>query len=265
MEKCRIITISNQKGGTAKTTTACNLGNALADKGSRVLLADIDPQSNLSMSFGIERPDKLPMSMHNLLTIIMDNEVLPDKSSYIIKGDRLDIIPCNIELAVAEINLRNEVGGEHVLSELLEPLRSEYDYIIIDTNPYLGLLTLNALAACDEIIIPVSPQLWSATGLTDLLKTVFKVKKKINPRIKIAGILLAICDERTNLFKEAKSLLNEYYGDKVKIFNTHIPNTVKVGEANYFSKSIFEHDINCKAAKAYEKFALEVVNYGSIN
>jgi len=258
MDKCKIITIANQKGGTGKTTTACNLGNALADMGEKVLLVDFDPQSNLSMSFGIERPDELTVSMHDILTLIMDTDPLPEKNEYIIHGEKIDIIPCNINLSVTEINLRTEVGGEHTLSELLEPLREDYNYIIIDTNPYLGLLTINALAACDEVIIPVSPQLWSATGLTDLLQTIFKVKRKINPRIVIAGILLTICDERTRLFRDAKNLIDEHYGDKIKIFNTHIPNTVKVGEANYSSRSILDYDANSKAAFAYTEFAREV-------
>ena len=261
MENCKIITIANQKGGTGKTTTACNLGNALADMGERVLLVDFDPQSNLSMSFGIESPDELKFSMHDILTLILENEdgePLPDKSEYIKNGDKLDIIPCNMNLAATEINLRDEMGGEHTLKELLEPLRADYGYIIIDTNPYLGQLTINALAACDEVIIPVSPQLWSATGLTDLLQTIFKVKRKINPQITVAGILLTICDERTRLFREAKSLLDEHYGGKIKIFNTHIPNTVKVGEANYASRSIMDYDPNSKAAHAYSVFAREV-------
>jgi chromosome partitioning protein len=262
MEKCKIMAIANQKGGTGKTTTACNLGYALAGTGRRVLLVDFDPQSNLSMSFGIERPDELSVSMHNILTLVMDGEPVPDKAEYVINGEKLDIIPCNINLSVTEINLRDEMGGEHTLSELLEPLRSDYDYIIIDTNPYLGLLTINALAACDEVIIPVSPQLWSATGLTDLIQTIFKVKRKINPNIAIAGILLTICDERTRLFRDAKSLLDESYGDKVRIFNTHIPSTVKVGEANYASRSIIEFDSTSKAAVAYAEFAKEVCGDG---
>ena len=254
----KIITVANQKGGTGKTTTACNLGSALAEMGGKVLLVDFDPQGNLSMSFGIGRPDELAMPINDLLPLIMDGGTLPDRGEYIVSGEKLDIIPCNINLSVTEINLRDELGGERILSELLEPLRRDYSHIIIDTNPYLGMLTINALAACDEVIIPVSPQLWSATGLTDLLQTIFKVKRKINPRISVAGILLTICDERTRLYREAKSLLDESYGDRIRIFETRIPDTVKVGEANYASRSVIEYDGSSKAAEAYRAFAREV-------
>jgi len=229
--------------------------------GHKVLLVDFDPQANLSMSYGIERPDELKATIHEILTMQMEGGELPCQDEYVVRGEVLDIIPSNINLSVTEINLRDEMSREHKLSELLEPLRNEYSYIIIDTNPYLGLLTINALAACDEVIIPISPQLWSATGLADLLQTIFKVKRKINPRIMVAGILLTMCDERTRLFKDAKGLLDDYCGDKIKIFNTHIPSTVKVGEANYASRSILDYDANSKAALAYSAFATEVTSH----
>lgn len=265
-QNCKIICIANQKGGTSKTTTTWNLGYALAKEGKSVLLVDADPQANLSMAFGIERPDELEISMSDVLAAVMAGKELPDMSRYIRKSDRsgitLDIIPSNQNLSVTEINLRDEMGGEHTLSELLNSLREQYDFIIIDTNPYLGLLTINALAACDEVIITVSPQLWSATGLTDLLQTIFKVKRKINTKINIGGILLTICDERTRLYKDAKALIDESYGGKIKIFNTNIPSTVKVGEANYSSLSVMEHDPNGRASAAYKNFAMEVLNNG---
>ena len=263
MPKCRITAISNQKGGVGKTSTAINLGYALAKIGERVLICDIDPQGNCSTGFGIENADELLLSMHDLLEMVMQGEALPDADSYIQKGNKpgitLDIIPSNINLAATEINLRDEMGGEHTLRELLEPLRERYSHILLDTSPYLGLLTINALAAANDVIIPVSPQLWSATGLTDLLQTIAKVKRKINPEITISGILLTMCDYRTRLFKEAKALLEETYGGQIRIFKTHIPNTTKVGEANYVSLSVGEHDPAGKAAIAYSDFAKEVL------
>ena len=263
-QNCKILCVANQKGGVGKTTTAWNLGYALAQEGKSVLLIDNDPQANLSMSFGIERPDELEITMSDVLAMVMKGEEMPGTDSYIYKSNKpgmtLDIIPSNQNLSVTEINLRDEMGGEHTLAELLNPLREHYDYIVCDCSPYLGLLTINALAACTEVIIPVSPQLWSATGLTDLLQTIFKVKRKLNPQIFISGILLTMCDERTRLYKDAKALIDESYGGKIKIFNTHIPSTVKVGEANYSSLSVMEHDPNGRASAAYKNFAQEVLN-----
>jgi len=258
VRNCKIFAIANQKGGTGKSTTACNLSNALANAGHRVLCADLDPQANLTMSMGIERPDELEITMHEAMSVAMGGTEIRSTNEYILHRESLDIIPCNINLSVSEINLRNELGGERILSELLESLRPEYDYIIIDTSPSIGMLTINALAACDSVIIPVSPQLWSATGLTDLMQTIYKIKRKINPRIEIEGILLTMCDERTRLYRDAKALLDDFCGDRIRIFDARIPSTVKVGEANYSSVSVIDLAAKSKAAVAYTEFAKEV-------
>lgn len=263
MENCKIIAIANQKGGTGKTTTTYNLGISLAERGKKVLLVDDDPQTNLTTAFGVANTDELKMTLHEILTMIMDEQPLPHQSEYILHGEKVDLIPSSINLSITEINLRDAMGGERTLWALLEPLRQNYDYIIIDTNPSLGLLTINALAACDSVIIPINPELWSANGLTALLHIILKVQKKLNPSIRVSGILITMANERTNLYKKAMALVDEYFRNKIRIYDVQIPSTVKVGEANFHSCSVADFDDKNKAALAYLDFAKEVIGYGN--
>lgn len=235
---------------------------ALASQGKRVLLVDNDPQANLTTSFGVEGTEELPVTLHELLTMMMEDRDMPDHGQYILHGDKVDLIPSNINLSVTEINLRDELGGEGTLSALLAPLRQHYDYILIDTNPYLGLLTINALTACDSVIIPVSSELWSANGLTDLLKIILKVQRKLNPRIKVSGILITMAHERTVLYREAKDLIDEYFAVSIRIFDTVIPATTQVGRANFHSHSVMDYAPRNKAALAYVEFAKAVLHHG---
>jgi chromosome partitioning protein len=262
MENAKIIAIANHKGGTGKTTTTYNLGHALAAEGKRILLVDNDPQSNLTTAFGANIPEGA-LTLDRTLALLMDEQALPPTDNYILHGDRFDLIPACLNLSAAEINLRDELGGELTLSNLLEPLRNLYNYILIDTNPSLGMLTINALAACDSVIIPASPQLWSATGLTALLNIILKVKRKINPRITVSGILITMTAEHTLLYREAMDLLSEYFGGKIGVFDSKIPQSVGVGRANFYSQSIMDFDSKNKAAAAYTALAKEVIGNGN--
>ena len=286
--KCKIIAIANQKGGTAKTTTACNLGYAIArsvaaesgcqneNNGKNVLLVDMDSQGNLSMVSGIESPDHLEISISDLLLTVMEGEDLPAKEEYIYPAKRMgadattsssknhkgrvDILPSNIKLANTAIALQNAMNREFVLKTLLDPLREHYDYIIIDCSPTLGLTTLNALTACDEVIIPVSPEHWAVVGMTDLVKTIQKIKRlKINPELTIAGVLMTKVNRQTNLYKDIRANVEESFGRHLTVFSTEIPEGTAVGVANFTSTSIVEGNPKAKAAIAYVELANELI------
>ena len=257
---CRIIMCGSFKGGVGKTVTAFNLAYCLAELGSRILAVDFDSQANLTTCFGVEDVEALPLTIGHLMMDEIDDEKLPETSEYIHSRKGVDFIPLSMMLSAVDSKLRLEMGAEGLLSKILEPLRENYDYILLDTCPSLGALTINALAAADEVIIAVNPQLLAMMGLQDFLKTVGKIKKRINNRLSIAGILLTMCDGRTNLCKVISEEVSDTFQGQIRIFNSRIPSTVKVGESVYYSEPLIEYAPGNGACAAYRMLAKEVTN-----
>lgn len=261
---CRVIGILNQKGGVAKTSTCRNLATVLKDEGYKVLVVDCDNQASLTDCFGIENPDELEISLYDLMmTVILEKEDLPLKEKYIIIKENIDVIPANTLLSDIDINLVSAMSREYVLKTIIDEIKEDYDYVLLDSMPSLGLMTLNVLACSDTVLIPVTPEYLSAKGLELLLKTIFKIKRRINKNIGFEGILLTMFDERTNLSKEIEDMIRKSYGTHIRVFDTRIPRSVKVGEANARSKSIVEYMPTNKAAIGYRKFTSELINLGS--
>lgn len=254
-----VIAVVNQKGGVGKTTTCVNLGVGLARKGKKVLLIDFDPQGSLTASFGYE-PDELSKTFAGILESIMNNQDFDVMDGVISHTEGIDLFPANIELSGLEISLVNTMSRETMLREYTRKASEVYDYIIIDSNPSLGMLTINALAAADSIIIPVQAQFLPMKGLEQLLVTVNKVRRQINPSLKIDGILLTMVDTRTNFAKDIVNLVTEVYGDNIRIFDKPIPPSVRASEASAEGKSIFTYDSKNKIAMAYNSLVDEVLN-----
>ena len=258
-EKCKIIAIANQKGGVGKTTTCANLGVGLAQEGKRVLLIDSDPQGSLSISLGFTEPDKLPYTLSTAMMQAIEDQPITVAKGVLNHEEKVDLLPANIELAGLEVSLINTMSREKILKQCLEPLKRDYDYILIDCMPSLGMLTINALAAADSVLVPAQPQFLSAKGLEQLLQTVNKVRRQINRNLRIDGILLTMADSRTNYSKEVSALLRSTYGSKIKVFDTEIPRSIRAAEISAEGKSIYAHDPNGKVAEAYRSLTGEVL------
>lgn len=257
---CKVKIILNQKGGVAKTTTSFNIAYALVREGKKVLLVDLDPQASLTVCCGYN-PNEINRAISYLMGLITEDKNLPSEEEYILTTTHgIDLIPSNIELAAVEVSLVNIMSREYILKSIIDQLKSDYDYIIIDCPPTLGMLTINALAAGDSVLIPVSTEFLSAKGLEQLLKSIIRVKSRINSTLKIDGILVTMYSERTKLAKEVLSMIQDAYGSQIRIFKSKIPVTVKVGEANLRNQSIIEYDPKSKASQAYLEFTKEVID-----
>ena len=255
----KIILVGATKGGVGKTVGSYNLAYSLVKLGKKVLAVDFDSQANLTTCFGVENPAAVPVTIGHLMMTQMDEEAMPDKSEYIMSRNGVDFIPSSMVLSAVDAKLRLEMGAEKMLSNILDPLRDLYDYLIIDICPALGALTINALAAADGVVITVNPQLLAMMGLQDFLKTIKKIKNRINQKIEVEGILLTMCEARTNLCKVISDQVADTFEGQIRIFKSKIPNTVKVGESVYYSQPLLEYAPNTKACKAYLDFGRELI------
>ncbi len=259
MSKATVMAVVNQKGGTGKTTTCENLGIGLAREGKRVLLIDTDPQGSLTIALGHSRPDDLPVTLTDLMAKVMQDQPLSSKEGILQHEEGVELVPANITLSGLEVSLVNAMSRETVLKQYLETVRDRYDFILLDCMPSLGMLTVNALAASDQVLIPVQANYLSAKGLEQLLQTVNKVKRQINPKLRIEGILLTMVDYRTNFAKEISALIRDTYGGRLKIYDADIPRSVRAAEISAEGVSIFKHDPGGKVAEAYRSLTKEVM------
>lgn len=253
----KVIVIANQKGGVAKTTTSVNLAASLAEYKQKVLLIDLDPQGNASSGLGIEK-NKLEYSIYDVLV----NHVPIDKITIKI-NQNLHVAPAKVELAGAELELVSVISRETRLKNALEEAREQYDYLIIDTPPSLGLLTLNALTAADSYLVPIQCEYYALEGVSQLLNTINLVQKNLNPKLQMEGILMTMYDNRTNLSNQVVDDVKEAFKDKV--FKTIIPRNVRLSEAPSFGQAIIDYDRRSKGAETYLALAKEVMKNGSKN
>lgn len=259
---CRTIAVANQKGGTGKTATTLSLGIALSRLDKRVLLVDTDPQGDLTKSLGWPNPDSLEITVANHIQAAIDGIDMPTDEGILSHGEGVDLMPANIDLASMEMGIFMAISREQILSSWLSGLKAVYDYILIDCAPTLGILPVNAFVASDSVLVPVSAEFLPASAMTELMKTINRVKRQINPSLEIEGILITLFDTRNNLAREVEQTIRSQYGGAYRVFGSVIPRAVSAAESPATGLSIFSYDGRGKVATAFTSLANEVVSNG---
>ena len=257
---CRVISVANIKGGVAKTTSAINLGTGLVRKGKKVLLIDLDPQGSLSLGLGVRDNKELDYTVSTIIQKLINEIEISDGEGIIHNDEGVDILPSNQSLRAVEQQLDEVMSKEHVLEEYIDSIRNQYDFIIIDCNPGVDNLILNALTCCDSVLIPSPPEYLCVEGLQEIIRIVGRVRKRLNRRIKIEGVLLTIVNGRTNIASDIMQKMDDAYGQHLKIFQTVIPESVKAKEAVANGISVFKQSPKSSVSLAYEGFVREVLD-----
>lgn len=257
---CKVIAVANQKGGVGKTTTTANLGIGITKMNKKVLLIDFDPQADLTAFLGWKNSDGLEQTISQVLDAQIDDKNIDYSNIILSHNEGVDLLPSNIELANFEMKLVGVLSREKILDSSIKPLREKYDYILIDCPPSLGMLTINALSSANEVLIPVQAQYLPAKGMTQLLKTISKLKSQINPNLNVSGITITLANMQTNLAKSTVETLKNNFGLHLNVFNSIIPVSTKAAESAVVGQSIYEYATNSNAANAYESLTKELVN-----
>lgn len=258
MRKSKVIAITNQKGGVGKTVTSVSLGACLARDKKKVLIVDFDPQGSLTKGLGYRDSSSYPYSIKDVLFNEINETSMNYKDTIIHTDESFDLLPANISLSGADIQLSNVMSRETIFKRVIDTLKDDYDYVLIDSNPALNLFTINGLVAADSVIIPVQAEPYACDGLNDLLHTIATAKKQINPNLKIDGILITMTDARTNLSKHIANEVRENYGQHIRVFKTEIPRVVKTSEASLSGQSPVKYAPNSESTLAYQRLAKEV-------